>query len=122
MPQGAQRSHHDVYAVSQQQRQTFDIETPAVARQGHSSQPPVQVVATRETALIYVRERPSAPRPAVPPVAVLAVPQPAAPQVNQPVPVANADEMSTEAKVLGLCLSGCLGIGLSALAFKKYYS
>ena len=104
--QTAQQTQVDVYAYSQQQQQVSDIENQHAAQNGRPSQP-VQVVASRETALIYVRERPiRLPDP----TAVVAQPP------YQTSPAGSDYALSTEAKILAGIFGVCIAIGAGTAA------
>ena len=97
----------DIYALSQHRQQASDIENQRPMQTGRPSQP-VQVVASRQTALIYVRERPI--RPPTPTIVVPRTP------VRPASPAGSESAFSTEAKVLGGILVACVVIGAGAAA------
>ena len=100
----------DFYAISQHRQQISDIEN---QRPTHTDRPsqPAQVVTSRQTALIYVRERPV--RPPTPTVVV-----PRAP-VRPASPAGSDSVCSYDAKVLcGLAVATVvIGAGTAAAHF-----
>ena len=105
--QPAQRSQFDIYTLFQDRQQVPDIENQRSAQSSRSAQQ-VQVVASRQSALIYVRERPI--RPQTPPVVV---PQP---PPWQPSPANSDSELPPPAKVLCWFLALAIMIGVGAAA------
>ena len=100
----------DIYAFSQHQQQVSDIENQRTPQNSVASQSG-QVVASRQTALIYIRERPIRP-----PTPTVVLPQPTA----QPASLAGSGYvLSREAKALGAFFGACIVIGAGGAALKN---
>ena len=107
--QSNQRTQYDIYAFTQHRQQAYDIENQSSTQLGHAPQQSAQVLASRQTALIYVRERPT--RPLTPPVVV-------APPQRRAAPPSGAREM----QILGGFVVACVVVAAGAAAAKSMHS
>lgn len=107
--QSNQRPQYDIYAFSQHRQQAYDIENQASTQHGRTPQQSAQVLASRQTALIYVRERPT--RPLTPPVVV-------APPPRRTAPASGTREM----QMLGGFVVACVVVAAGAAAAKSRHS